>query len=113
MNTKRLFRSSSNKMLAGVCGGIGEYFNLDPVIVRLIWVAATFFSAGAGVIGYIIAIAVVPEEGRAGSEQNKNGCLFAIIITIAVFIAIPILLSVLGVFGGLMAWGMRMIPGFW
>ena len=43
---KKLYRSNTNKMLCGVCGGIGEYFNIDPTIVRLIW--AIFICSGPG-----------------------------------------------------------------
>ena len=43
METKRLYRSVKNKVICGVCGGIGEYFNVDPVIIRLIWVILMFF----------------------------------------------------------------------
>ncbi|MBM3404462.1 MAG: PspC domain-containing protein [Bacteroidetes bacterium] len=59
--TKRLFRSRNNKMLAGVCGGLGTYFNIDPVIIRLLWVLA-IFAAGTGVLAYIIAWIIIPEE---------------------------------------------------
>ena len=49
---KRLYRSSRNKVLAGVCGGLGEYFEVDPVIVRLLVVVFTLMG-GAGLIAYI------------------------------------------------------------
>ncbi len=60
MGSKKLYRSSTNCMLAGVCGGIGEYFNIDPTVVRLGWIA---FSAlgGSGVLAYIIAAIVIPK----------------------------------------------------
>ena len=47
-------------MLAGVCGGIAEYFNLDPTIVRLGWVAAAFISGGMAIPAYIVAWLVIP-----------------------------------------------------
>ena len=58
---KRLMRSRTNRMLCGVCGGIGEYLNLDPTLVRLAWV---LFSAmgGGGVLAYIIAAVIIPRE---------------------------------------------------
>ena len=58
---KKLFRSTKNKMVAGVCGGIGEYFNVDPTVIRLMWVIFTLISMGAGIIAYIIAWIIVPE----------------------------------------------------
>ncbi|MCF2705450.1 PspC domain-containing protein [Enterocloster clostridioformis] len=47
-----------NKMLCGVCGGIGEYFNIDPTIVRLIW--AIFACSGPGIIAYFVAAIIIP-----------------------------------------------------
>jgi phage shock protein C len=59
MEPKRLYKSNSNRMISGVCGGIAEYINIDPTIVRLLWVAFCFVG-GAGVIAYIIAAIVMP-----------------------------------------------------
>ncbi len=57
--TKRLYRSKQEKMIAGVCGGMAEYFDVDPTIVRLLWVALTFV-AGSGLFCYLIAMIVIP-----------------------------------------------------
>ncbi len=59
---KRLMRSRVNRMLCGVCGGIGEYLNLDPTLVRLIWALCSLASVGMGVILYIVAAVVIPED---------------------------------------------------
>lgn len=80
---RRLYRSSQNKVLAGVCGGLGEYFGVDPVIVRLLVVVFTLMG-GAGLIAYIIAAIIIPSRdlgnisgayqqtygNEAGSESN-------------------------------------------
>src|SRR3989344_4165484 len=58
---KKLFRSRKNRMIAGICGGIGEYLEIDPTVVRLIWVLLVFLSFGAAIIAYIIAWIIVPE----------------------------------------------------
>ncbi len=58
---KRLYKSPTNKVLAGVCGGIGEYFDIDPVLVRVVWVISAFFG-GAGLLAYIIAAIVIPSK---------------------------------------------------
>ncbi len=58
---KRLYRSRKSRMIAGVCGGIGEYFDIDPTIVRLAWVVFTLVW-GAGLLAYIIAWIIVPEK---------------------------------------------------
>jgi len=57
---KRLYKSSDKK-LCGVCGGIAEYFDIDPTVVRLLWVVFTLW-AGGGLIAYIIA-AIVMDDG--------------------------------------------------
>jgi phage shock protein PspC (stress-responsive transcriptional regulator) len=57
--TKRLMRSSRDKKIAGVCGGLAEYFEVDPTIVRVVWLLAVFF-AGSGFLVYIILWIVLP-----------------------------------------------------
>ena len=56
---KRLYRSKKNKVIAGVCGGIAEYLEVDPVIIRLIWVVASL-AWGAGILAYLIAWLIIP-----------------------------------------------------
>ena len=57
---KRLYRSKNSRMLCGVCGGIAEYFDIDPTLVRLGW--ALFCAlGGSGIIAYIIAAIIIPE----------------------------------------------------
>ncbi|WP_167958853.1 PspC domain-containing protein [Anaerosporobacter faecicola] len=58
MEQKRLYRSSTNKMLCGVCSGIADYLNIDPTIIRLLWVI--FGCMGAGVVAYIVAAIIIP-----------------------------------------------------
>ncbi len=59
---KKVFKSQINKMIAGVCGGLADYLNMDPTIVRLLWVVLTFVSFGAGVLFYIAAAIIIPNE---------------------------------------------------
>ena len=58
---KKLYKSRINKKVAGVCGGIGEYFNIDPTLVRLGFVALSFL-AGGGLLVYIIAAIIIPDQ---------------------------------------------------
>lgn len=58
---KRLYKSSKNKMIDGVCAGIAEYFNIDPTLVRLAAVAL-LFAGGSAVIAYIVAMIVMPRD---------------------------------------------------
>ena len=57
---KKLTRSENNKKIAGVCGGIGEYFNIDPTIVRILWIAGIFLSLGTGVLAYLLCWFLIP-----------------------------------------------------
>ncbi len=56
---KRLYKSQINRKICGVCGGVGEYFNIDPTLVRVIW--ALFACTGGGIVAYIICAIVMPE----------------------------------------------------
>ena len=58
MNTKRLCRSRTNRWIAGVCGGIGEYFNIDPTIIRIL----AIIIPGFGWVAYLICVIVIPSE---------------------------------------------------
>lgn len=59
---KKLYKSKYDRKLCGVCGGIAEYFQVDPTLVRLILIIAGLVSAGAGVVFYILAALLMPEE---------------------------------------------------
>lgn len=60
---KRLYRSTTDRVCAGICGGLGEYWGIDPVVLRLIWVLVTVFTGFApGIIAYILAIFIIPTK---------------------------------------------------
>ena len=58
----KLRRSRNDRMLAGVCAGLGGYLGVDPVVVRLLWAVGTFFSLGTGLLIYVLAWIIIPEE---------------------------------------------------
>ena len=58
---RRLYRSKTNRIPGGVCGGLGDYFNLGPVLIRLLWVLFTFLSGGGGILAYLIVWILIPE----------------------------------------------------
>ncbi len=58
---RKLTRSATNRSICGVCGGIGEYVNIDPTIIRIIWIFCSLTSCGTGLIVYLIAALVIPE----------------------------------------------------
>jgi phage shock protein PspC (stress-responsive transcriptional regulator) len=70
MKEKRLYRSCKNRIIGGVCGGLGEYFEIDPVLIRLI-VALLFFT-GVSIIFYILAWIIIPEEPTCSDRQQRN-----------------------------------------
>ncbi|MFH1641492.1 MAG: PspC domain-containing protein [Nanoarchaeota archaeon] len=61
---KRLYRSKNNRLIGGVCGGLGKYFGIDATVIRLIWALTALM--GAGIIAYIIAWIIIPEEVKNG-----------------------------------------------
>lgn len=63
MSGKKLYRSENNKMLAGVCGGFADYFNVDVTWIRLAW-ALVALAGGSGLIAYIIAAIIIPTESE-------------------------------------------------
>ncbi len=68
--TKELRRSKSNKIVAGVCGGLGMFFNIDPVIIRIIWFILLFTSRFPAIIAYLICIILIPEEDDLSTDEN-------------------------------------------
>ena len=67
---KKLYKSNTDKKLAGVCGGIAEYFDIDSTLVRLIWVII-ILAAGTGILAYIIAAIVMPDP-PANFDQYRD-----------------------------------------
>ncbi len=61
-NYKKLTRSKASRMICGVCGGIGEYVGIDPTLVRIIWVVLSIAGWGTGLVAYLIAAIIIPEE---------------------------------------------------
>ena len=70
---KKLCRSRTNKTFSGVCGGLGEYLNIDPTIVRVLWVILSLFSAGfPGLIVYIVLAIVIPEAPEVPDDWQQQ-----------------------------------------
>ena len=64
---KKLYRSRDERMIAGVCGGLGEYFGIDPTLFRLLFIVAALFG-GPGIIAYLIFLIIVPQEPLEESQ---------------------------------------------
>lgn len=58
---KKLYKSHTNKMICGVCGGLGEFFGVDPTIIRLVW-AILGLMGGTGIVAYLIAAVIIPNS---------------------------------------------------
>jgi phage shock protein C len=106
----RLYRSQTNKVLAGVCGGLAEYLNADPTVIRLVWILLTFLG-GSGIVLYILAIFIIPENVITASSSTSPpvksdftaGRIFGILFVIA---GIIILLDNLEIFSFCRIWDM-------
>ena len=68
---KRLYKSSRNKKILGVCAGIAEYLNVDPVLIRLLWIIFALV-VGSGIIVYIIAAIIMPYDTEINDDDNDN-----------------------------------------
>ncbi|MBN1886533.1 MAG: PspC domain-containing protein [Thermoflexales bacterium] len=76
--TRRLYRSSKDRMVAGVCGGLGEYLDIDPTLIRLLFVAAVLAGFGSGILLYLVLMIVMPLGNGAplpngALEEDANG----------------------------------------
>lgn len=67
--SKKLYKSTTDRKLCGVCAGIANYLNIDPTVVRLLWALITFVG-GAGVIAYIVCALVIPDEPYNNNYQD-------------------------------------------
>lgn len=67
--SKKLYKSTTDRKLCGVCAGIASYLNIDPTVVRLLW-ALIIFVGGAGVIAYIVCALVIPDEPYNNNYQD-------------------------------------------
>lgn len=61
---KHLYRSKKERILGGVCAGLGEHLDVDPTVIRLIWAVVSVLSLGTGIIVYILAWIIIPESGQ-------------------------------------------------
>ena len=68
---KRLYRSRKERMIGGVCGGIGEYLNIDATVIRLIFVIAALWG-GAGLLIYLVMLLIVPEEPELTESSTSE-----------------------------------------
>ena len=69
---KKLYRSVTDKKLCGVCGGLGEYFDIDSTLVRLLWVLLCFISCGAALLGYLVCALVIPQQPPFEQHQPQH-----------------------------------------
>ncbi len=67
---KKLYKIEEGKKLDGVCGGIAEYFNVDPTLVRAAWAVVTLFTAGTGLLAYLVCALILPR--KPGNVVDAN-----------------------------------------
>jgi phage shock protein PspC (stress-responsive transcriptional regulator) len=89
---RRLYRSRGDRVIGGVCGGIARYFDIDPVLVRVGAVALAFLG-GAGILAYLAAVLLIPNEGEAGQppEAPRRGMAITgvVLLVVAVCVVLP------------------------
>ncbi|WFD11275.1 PspC domain-containing protein [Tepidibacter hydrothermalis] len=68
---KKVYRSIDDKVLAGVCGGLAKYFDIDSTIIRVLWILG-FFAGGLGILAYIICAVIIPQESFVEYNMNKS-----------------------------------------
>ena len=97
MGRKKLYRSRQQRVIGGVCGGIAEYFDIDPILVRLGFILF-FFADGAGLLAYIIAWIIIPENSTfeedtidvnnssSDNDSGKHKTLGIILIVLGAFL---------------------------
>lgn len=69
--SKQLYRSTNNKVIAGVCAGVSDYFEIDPTIVRIIWLLLAF-PGGIGLIAYVVCWIVMPEKNMVTAASSDS-----------------------------------------
>jgi phage shock protein C len=72
MENKKLYRSQTDRMIAGVCSGLGQYAGLDPTIVRVIFALLVVFGVGSGLLIYLILMLIIPLEPAAGQVVDQT-----------------------------------------
>ena len=114
---RRLYRSQTNKVIAGVCGGLGEYLNIDITVVRLVWILLTLLG-GSGIIVYILAYFIIPEspleEGEFVQQRKSDFTAARIFGILFVAIGAAILLDNLDILSFHRWWNMSwefVLPG--
>jgi phage shock protein C len=70
-NIKRLYRSDTDKIIFGVCGGLGEYMEIDPLIIRIIFIALTL-AGGSGILIYLVLAILIPQKGTSKSANKQT-----------------------------------------
>jgi phage shock protein PspC (stress-responsive transcriptional regulator) len=100
---RRLYRTRDDRVIAGVCGGIARYFNIDPVLVRVGAVALAFLG-GAGLLAYLAAVLLIPKEGEGGRPPEAPSRGLAITGVVLLVVAICVVLPFQGRWG--VGWGL-------
>jgi phage shock protein PspC (stress-responsive transcriptional regulator) len=100
---RRLYRSRDERVIAGVCGGIARYFNIDPVLVR-VGAVALIFLGGAGLLAYLAAVLLIPKEGEGGQPPEAPSRGLAVTGVVLLVVAICVVLPFRGGWGA--GWGL-------
>ena len=103
LEVKRLYRSRGNRMVAGVCGGLGEYFDIDPTTIRLGWVFL-ILAGGFGLIAYVLAMVIMPERGKEEPIEEFVLHLPGLELILVLFGVFILVVGVIQLFTNLIPW---------
>ncbi len=94
--TRRLYRSVSDRYIAGVCGGVAEYFQIDPTLVRILWAISSFFG-GLGFVAYLAGWIIIPENpqdfGQSQERETSSDNLGMIIGIVLIVVGLALLMD--------------------
>lgn len=117
---ERLYKSRTDKIFDGVCGGIGHYFGIDPVIIRLLWILLVLFG-GTGVVAYLVAMIIIPKEPEIAVDKDQKENVQVVTTYsqkfwggLLIIVGIFLLIGLIGPVGGLFAGAaVIMSSAFW
>ncbi len=111
----KLYKSNKDKIFDGVCGGFGEYFNIDPVIIRLLWVVMVIFG-GTGVLAYVIAMLIIPKDPDQTADKSQGTAIDPTLYShrfwgiLLILAGLLLLVGLIGPVGGIFA-GVAIVMG--
>jgi phage shock protein C len=109
---KRIYRSSEHRMLGGVAGGLAEYFGIDPVIARILFIVGLLFG-GTSLLAYLVMWVVIPRDPDAEVKPRGSGMIGIILKSLGILIGVAIISDYFGSEWGAISFGIGLIAGLY